>query len=65
MVATVCGDALLGSIWPRCCINLNCGPKIDCAAVAPRQTTTAGFTARSSASSHGRQARISETRGFW
>ena len=35
--------ACCGSTCPRCCINLNCEPSTDCAAVAPRQTTTTGL----------------------
>lgn len=66
MVATTwaASGIVLGSTLPRFCINLNCGPRTDWAAVAPRQTTIAGLRARSSASSQGRQALISETRGF-
>ena len=59
--ASASGDAIA---WPRCAVSLNRVPRSDCAAVAPRQTMTAGRTASISASSHGRQARISDARGF-
>src|SRR5687768_18125226 len=64
MVATMRAAAGLETTWPRCCISLKLAPSIDCAAVAPRHTTTAGLMERSSASSHGRHAFTSDARGF-
>src|SRR5438874_2258132 len=49
---------------PRFPISLNCAPITDCAALAPSSTTTSGWIARSSASSHGLHALISDMRGF-
>jgi hypothetical protein len=48
---------------PRFLITLKVRPSRAFAAVAPRQTTTRGPTMASSASSHGRQARISAAFG--
>ncbi len=48
---------------PRCFITLNVRPSRTLAAVAPRQTTTSGFTSPSSLLSHGKQARISAAFG--
>src|SRR6185369_7287513 len=52
------------AILPRCCVTLKPEPSRACAAVAPRQTMTAGLTSAISVSSHGRQAPISLARGF-
>ena len=49
---------------PRSRVTLNCLPSSAWAAVAPRHTRTVGCTLANSASSHGRQALISEARGF-
>ena len=52
-------------IWPRCSVTLNDGPSTDLAAVAPSRITSCGLTASSSASSHGRQARMLPADGVW
>ena len=49
---------------PRSRVTRKDGPKTDCAAVAPRQTSSFGLTSRSSASSQGRHAAISRELGF-
>ena len=53
-----------GTMRPRCALTRKLRPSSACAAVAPRHTMTAGFTAAISASSQGRQARISCALGF-
>ena len=65
MVTTTAGAHVVSfSTCPRACMMRTSGPSSDCAAVDPMQTTQAGLMARSSASIHGRHARISEMRGF-
>ena len=49
---------------PRSTVILNFEPISDCAAVAPRQTITWGFTIASSVSSQGRQALTSPIVGL-
>jgi hypothetical protein len=49
-----------GMNWPRRRITLKSGPSKACAAVAPRHTIASGRVTAISASSQGRQARISE-----
>ena len=48
---------------PRLSVMRNLDPSSALAAVAPNVATTAGRTSRSSASSHGRQARTCATAG--
>jgi hypothetical protein len=52
------------TIVPRPSVIRNDGPRIACAAVAPRATTSWGRTMASSSSSQGRQARTSAAFGF-
>jgi len=52
------------SVCPNAAVIRKRDPRNACAAVAPRQTTTRGPTARSSASSHGRHAPTSRVSGF-
>ena len=58
-VAITFGASGDGTTSPRRWLTRKAAPSRLCAAVAPRQTMTSGFTTAISASSHGRQARIS------
>ena len=64
-VAVTCSARSDSISSPRCCVTRKSRPKSDCAAVAPRQTITRGWTTSSSASSHGRHATVSDQVGFW
>lgn len=55
------GDSINCPRWRR---MLNALPSSALAAVAPRQTRISGCTASNSASNQGRQASISDCRGF-
>ena len=50
---------------PRCFVTRKDAPRSAWAAVAPRQTSTCGCTTAISASSQGRQAKISSASGVW
>ncbi|SPE55271.1 hypothetical protein SBV1_2120009 [Verrucomicrobia bacterium] len=63
-VAITCDASGDGTHSPRWRLTRNSRPSSACAAVAPRQTSTSGFTVPSSASSHGRHAATSLAFGF-
>src|SRR5713101_7661270 len=65
MVAAASGARGEGNRRPRLLVTRKEGPKIACAAVAPRQISAFGLTTAISASSQGRQAAISVELGFW
>src|SRR5687767_152109 len=64
IVAVTSGARLDATKRPRCVETLNAGPIRALAAVAPRQTRTAGRTMEISESSQGRHAAISLAFGF-